>query len=139
MMIDEFIGEYYFLSNFSYSKIELNGFIFDSGEAAFHSFKDISRQSEFVDIFPLMAKRKGRRVSLRSDWEQVKDDIMYQVVKAKFEQNDELKEKLLATENQMLVEGNTWNDTYWGICQGKGFNVLGVTLMLIRHELRGES
>jgi len=117
----------------------MNGFIFDNAEATFHSFKDTSRQSEFADLNPYSAKRKGRTVKLREDWERVKDDIMYQVVKAKFEQNDELKEKLLATGNEELVEGNTWNDMYWGVYDGKGYNVLGTILMLVRHELKGES
>lgn len=46
-MVREFRGKYYFLSNFSNSKITLNGITFLNGEAAFHSFKDITRQKEF--------------------------------------------------------------------------------------------
>ena len=55
---------------------------------------------------------------------------------AKFTQNEELKEKLLATENEELVEGNTWHDTYWGVCNRRGKNKLGKILMRIREELR---
>lgn len=134
-MIKEFRGKYYFLSNFSESKIELNGITFLNGEAAFHSFKDIQRQSEFSDLDPSLAKKKGRHVKLRGDWEEVKDDIMYQVVKAKFTQNEDLKQKLMSTGEEYLEEGNTWGDTYWGVCRGRGKNTLGKILMRVRDEL----
>lgn len=134
-MINEFRGKYYFLSNFSDSKITINGITFLNAEAAFQSFKDIERQSEFSNLNPSSAKRKGRNVRLRHDWEQVKDSIMYQVVRAKFEQNDDLRLKLIATNNEYLEEGNTWNDTYWGVCRGRGKNMLGKILMKVRSEL----
>lgn len=134
-MINEFRGKYYFLSNFSESPIVLNGIIFTNGESAFHSFKDLSKQSDFAKLDPSSAKRKGRSVKLRHDWEKVKDGIMYQVVYAKFDQNEDLKMKLLATGEQELIEGNTWGDTYWGVCQGRGKNMLGKILMRVRSEL----
>ena len=142
-MIKEFRGSNYFLSNFSsIGNIEINGFIFSNGETAFHSFKDLSKQAEFRFLTPSEAKRLGRKVKLRADWEIVKDDIMYQVIKAKFTQNETLKVKLLNTGNEKLVEGNTWHDNYWGSCicprcQGtEGRNQLGKTLMKVRLELR---
>lgn len=135
-MIKEFRGKYYFLSNFSESKITINGITFLNGEAAFHSFKDLTRQAEFSNLDPSSAKRKGRQVNLRYDWEDVKDEIMYNVVKAKFTQNEDLKNKLIATGEEYLEEGNTWNDTYWGVCRGKGKNILGKILMRVREELK---
>ena len=60
---------------------------------------------------------------------------MYDVVKAKFSIKH-LKEMLLATGNEELIEGNLWNDTYWGVCNGKGQNKLGKILMRVREELR---
>lgn len=135
-MIREFRGKYYFLSNFSNSKIEIDGVIFDNGEAAFHSFKDVSKQSSFAGLDPSSAKKKGRKVKLRYDWEKVKDNIMYRVVKAKFTQNEDLKIKLLDTGDEYLEEGNTWNDTYWGVCRGRGKNTLGKILMKVREELK---
>lgn len=135
-MINEFRGSYYFLSNFSDSKIIINNITFLNGESAFHSFKDISRQSDFANLDPSTAKRKGRNVKLRGDWEKVKDDIMYQVIKEKFEQNKDLKQKLIATGDEYLEEGNTWNDTYWGVCRGRGKNMLGKILMKVRLELK---
>lgn len=134
-MIKEFKGKYYFLSNYSKSDIKINGITFLNAEAAFHSFKDIKRQSEFSNLDPSTAKRKGRNVRLRHDWEEVKDDIMYLVIKSKFEQNINLKDKLIATGDEYLEEGNTWNDVYWGVCKGRGKNMLGKILMRVRSEL----
>ncbi len=135
-MIDSFTGKNYFLSNFSHSKIRMNGLTFNNGEAAFQSHKDPSRASEFVGLNPSAAKRLGRSVKLREDWEEVKDHIMYQVTVAKFSQNMLLKEKLLATGDKDLIEGNNWNDKYWGVCDGEGKNMLGRILVLTRNYLR---
>ena len=88
---------------------------------------------------PSEAKRLGRRMRLRSDWEQVKYDVMLDVVRAKFNQHPDLAQKLLATGDEELVEGNDWGDTYWGVCNGRGKNMLGKILMRVRAELRGEN
>ena len=61
------------------------------------------------------AKKLGRRVTLRSDWEEVKLNVMKEVVIDKFTRSPELKQMLLDTEDEELVEGTTWNDTFWGI------------------------
>lgn len=131
-----FEGVHGFLSNFAESKIELSGHSFQNGEAAFQSFKDLSRMSEFATIRPNQAKRLGRQVNLRADWEQIKDSVMYDVVLAKFSQNDDLKTKLLATNERLLVEGNWWKDKIWGVAEGKGDNRLGEILMRVRKELK---
>ena len=68
--------------------------------------------------------------------EEVKDQIMYEIVLNKFSQNEELREKLIATGDEYLAEGNTWHDTYWGVCNGKGKNKLGKILMQVREELK---
>ena len=131
-MIKEFKGKYYFLSNYSKSDIKINDITFLNAESAFHSFKDMKMQSQFANLDPATAKRKGRSVKLRGDWEEVKDEIMYLVVKEKFKQNKELRRKLIDTGDKYLEEGNTWNDTYWGVCNGKGRNMLGKILMRVR-------
>ena len=64
----------------------------------------------------------------------VKDNIMYFIIRNKFIQNDDLMEKLVATGNAELIEGNWWKDTYWGVCEGIGENKLGKILMQVRKE-----
>lgn len=88
---------------------------------------------------PSEAKAAGRKIDLRSDWEEVKSQIMYEIVQAKFNQNPDLKEKLLATGDEHLEEGNTWGDTTWGTVNGIGENRLARILMKVRKELQEES
>ena len=139
-MIKEFRDEYFFLSNFFASPLEFEGIRYLNSEAAFQAQKCKTEEEKrtFSYLNPSEAKRKGRRVGIREDWEEVKDDMMYQVVKAKFEQNDDLLDRLLETGFQELQEGNTWNDRYWGVDlrTGKGLNHLGQILMRIREETR---
>lgn len=137
--INEFRGKYFFLSNFYSAPVTVFSHTFQNNEAAFQSAKCPERMASFENLPPNEAKRAGRHVPLRNDWEQVKYDVMYQVVKAKFEQNPNLKAKLLATGDAELIEGNNWHDTTWGMCNGKGQNHLGKTLMRVRNELSKKS
>jgi ribA/ribD-fused uncharacterized protein len=84
---------------------------------------------------PDQAKRLGRAIACRPSWDQIKDDIMYEIVWSKFT-NIELRELLLATGDEEIVEGNDWGDQYWGVCDGIGLNKLGQTLMQIREDIR---
>ena len=95
----------------------------------------MKERERFFGLSGGQAKRLGRRVELRSDWETVKIEIMRQVLKSKFTHNPELREKLIATGNTELIEGNNWNDRFWGVCRGVGKNHLGKLLMEIRAEL----
>lgn len=135
--INEFRGKYFFLSNFYPAKVEYQGYRFENNEAAFQAAKCPERMLDFCGLTPNRAKHLGRRVPLRSDWELVKYDIMYEVCMAKFTQNPDLFSKLLATGNAELIEGNTWGDRVWGVCHGVGENHLGKILMRIRGELNG--
>lgn len=140
--ITSFRGEYDFLSNFYPCEICLGEpgaiHVFQNAEAAFQSFKcdDPDDIEQFVNMNGKQAKCMGRKVKLRSDWESIKDNVMKCVVSAKFTQNRDLRNKLLATGNRELIEGNTWDDTYWGVCKGKGQNKLGEILMDVREELK---
>ena len=74
--ISEFRGEYYFLSNFYSAPVTYNGMCFENNEAAFQAAKCPERMTEFCRLNPSEAKRLGRRVKLRGDWEAVKDTVM---------------------------------------------------------------
>lgn len=137
-MINKFRGKYYFLSNFYETPVTWNGLTYLNNEAAFQSAKTFSDRECFTNLDPSSAKKLGRKVQLRSDWENVKDDVMYEICKAKFSQNTELKKRLLSTDNEHLEEGNTWGDKIWGTVNGIGENRLGKILMRIREELRNE-
>lgn len=136
-MINEFRGKYYFLSNFYSAPVEYEGITYQNNEAAFQSAKvtDFEVRKKFANLDSSSAKRKGRHVRLRHDWEKVKFNIMYEIVKAKFEQNAHLKIYLLSTKDEHLEEGNSWGDKIWGTVSGKGQNNLGKILMRVRNEL----
>ena len=95
----------------------------------------------FTEYEAAQAKGVGRRVALRPDWESVKLSLMEEIVYAKFSQNEQLKQMLLATKEAVLKEGNTWNDVFWGVSlkTGRGENNLGKILMRVREKLRRES
>ena len=137
--IDSFRGDYDFLSNFYEAVINYQGIQYLNNESAFQAQKclDESEKIEFSCLSAAKAKRKGRQIALRPDWEQVKVPIMEEIVRAKFSQNPQLAAKLIATADRKIVEGNTWNDTFWGVdvATGKGENHLGEILMKIREEL----
>ena len=137
-MIKEFKGEYSFLSNFHFCIVEHNSLLFSNSEAAFQAAKskDPMVRQLFTGLNGVLAKRLGNQIRLREDWEQVKDQIMYECLKNKFSTDDQnLKSRLIATGNEELVEGNTWGDIYWGVCNGVGQNKLGKILMKVRGEL----
>ena len=133
-MINEFKGKYFFLSNFYTAPVMYEGLLYLNNESAFQSakVKDTERRKQFCNIDPSTAKRKGRSVTLRHDWEKIKDQVMEDCVKDKFTRNSDLRLRLIETGNKELVEGNMWNDTYWGVCRGRGRNMLGKILMKVR-------
>lgn len=137
-MINQFIDEYYFLSNFSSYPVEYDGIRYDNSEAAFQAqkCKDYKDRLQFGSLNSSEAKKLGRKVSLRPDWEDVKVQLMREIVYAKFEQNDDIREKLLLTGDEYLQEGNTWGDRVWGAVNGVGANLLGQILMEVREHFR---
>ena len=82
-----------------------------------------------------IAKSIGNKMQVRKDWDEKKLDFMLYGVREKFK-NPALVELLLSTEDFSLVEGNDWNDRFWGVCQGKGLNHLGRILMKVRNEVK---
>jgi ribA/ribD-fused uncharacterized protein len=75
-------------------------------------------------------------VPKRPDWEDVKVGIMWQLLTDKFIRHENLRRQLLATGDEELVEGNTWGDRFWGVCDGEGRNMLGVLLMRVRSAMQ---
>lgn len=136
--IDSFMGEYRWLSNFHKCSVEFEGSIYPSSENAYMASKTLDKElrKAFLFIEPREAKRLGRQIPLREDWEDIKDIMMYRICWTKFNENSDLWTKLYDTEDAELIEGNTWGDVYWGVCGGVGKNMLGKILMEIRRELR---
>lgn len=142
--IVKFEGNNFFLSNFFEIPVKVGNLTFGSTEAAFQGCKykaalgGQKEQYEFLEAMikatPSQSKKLGKRLSIDLDkWESIKVSCMREVVKAKFDQHDDLRLKLIETGAALLVEGNNWKDFFWGRCEGKGLNVLGSILM----ELRG--
>ena len=132
--IDRFAGEFGFLSNFYPAPVTLDGVEYPTVEHAFQAAKTLDeserawiRRAQTASI----AKKRGREVALRDDWESIKVDVMRDLLRRKFA-IPELKIWLRATRGRDLVEGNTWNDRFWGQVDGVGQNWLGRLLMEIR-------
>lgn len=142
-MIIEFEDEYAFLSNFYPSTIYHDGITYPTNEHFFQAMKTLDineRKAIAAAETPGMAKRMGRNVKLRPDWEKIKVDVMRLGLILKFT-DAELAKKLLATGDEELVEGNWWHDNTWGNClcakcsRIPGKNMLGLLLMDLRKEL----
>lgn len=135
--------KYLFLSNFYEGcKFTYKGLVFHNSESAFQGEKCPNILEDFTELKPMESKRLGRKVPLTPNWDNIKDQVMYNVCYAKFSQNKDLKEKLLATEDREIIEGNNHGDKYWGMIYIQkdkkwiGKNQLGITLMKIREELK---
>lgn len=133
-----FRGDYYFLSNFFKCPVKYCGLTYRNSEAAFQAQKCLNSEDceSYTELSGTEAKNRGGKVKLTPHWENMKQKYMYDICKAKFEQNPDIRQKLLDTGNRHLEECNTWNDRYWGTVNGKGENNLGKILMRIRDELR---
>lgn len=139
-IIDSFSGEYAFLSNFYCKPFTYSDRVWPTAEHAYQAAKThVAREYENIAIAssPSKAKAYGRCCTLRPDWDDVKDKIMKSILRKKFSV-PVLRDMLISTGDAMLVEGNNWGDTYWGICRGKGKNRLGIILMEVREEIGGE-
>lgn len=140
VVIDQFRGDFGFLSNFFESSIWIDGIQYKSVEHAYQAAKagdEVSKRMIREAKTPGIAKKLGYAVQLPYDWDKKKIDLMRTLIREKFA-NPLLRAMLLATGDAELIEGNTWNDTFWGVCRGVGQNWLGKILMEIREECRKE-
>lgn len=145
--ITGFFGEYRFLSNYFSSKFFYNGKVFTTAEHAFHYMKvDPNEDLPETNVkswryrilnaqTPGDAKKLGRRCPMRKDWNDKRVEVVKSIVFEKFKQNKSLAQKLKETGDAYLEETNTWNDKFWGVCDGVGENNLGKILMEVRELL----
>ena len=137
-MITKFRNDYFFLSNFYPCSVTYKGITYSTSEAAYQAQKTFD-ESERIRISKLSdphdAKEEGQKIKCRTDWDDVKLEEMYNICKIKFTQNPNLGKLLIETQNEEIIEGNDWDDTFWGVFNGEGQNNLGKILMQIRKEL----
>jgi ribA/ribD-fused uncharacterized protein len=145
-MINCFDGKWAFLSNFYWNEIEHEGIVYPTNEHFFQAMKTLDndeRRQIANCLTPGQAKRMGRRVALRSDWESVKEDVMFLGLCLKFA-DEQLADWLLETGDEELIEGTTWHDNEWGNCSCskcvniEGKNKLGKLLMRVRDMIKEE-
>lgn len=137
-----FFKEYRFLSNYHGCAVRYNDCLYTSTEAAFQAAKSINPDDHkrFQNLSAAESKIEGRKLTLREDWESVKEQVMLDITFEKYK-NLELKQLLLATDPKDLEETNHWGDTYWGVDYetGEGKNMLGKILMIVRAVLKAKT
>lgn len=141
--INTFRGKYAFLSNFYAVPVTYKGHKYPSAENAYQAQKtdNLDVIKSLIRCDSKEATVIGKRVRLKPDWNDTKQDIMYEIVKAKFDQHKALQTELRNTADAYLVEGNEWHDNYWGCCycdkcaDEVAHNHLGKILMQVRKEL----
>lgn len=144
--ITEFRNEHRFLSNFWFvpGGLRVGGMSGPTVEHVFQAIKTldpVERAGILAEPKPGNAKKLGRNVTLRPDWEPMKIGVMARLQAAKYTQ-PEMARLLLATGDAEIIEGNHWCDTFWGKCNCarhdfEGLNWLGRILMLQRSVLNG--
>lgn len=142
--IRSFREEYWFLSNFYPCVVIHDGLEYRNLEAAFQASKCVGllERIRFGALDPAEAKKLGRTVAIRNDWENVKLFILKELIRIKFISNPSLLGALMATGDAYLSEDNTWHDNFYGNCtcarcrETLGLNHLGNTLMTLRENAR---
>ena len=140
--ISAFQGKYAAFSNFYPCFVVYEGMIFPSAEHAFQAAKTTDRNERVAfAVCPTAKEVKalGRKIQLRPDWEEIKVQVMTEVVRDKFVRNQadkDIKKLLLSTGDALLEEANSHGDRFWGTVKGEGQNWLGKILMQVRGELQ---
>lgn len=126
------------------SFVDKNGITWKTTEHFFQAkkFENTEHENVIKNLdTPGQAAKQGRSRSrpLRSDWEEVKENIMYECLCYKFLQNKDMLDILVSTGDKKLIE-HTRNDRYWADGgDGTGKNRLGVLLMRLREEIKNGS
>jgi ribA/ribD-fused uncharacterized protein len=147
--IETFRGEHVFLSNFYFSFVLYNDIVWKTAEHAYQASKTLDPKEKkwIIDCpTPHLVKEIGKKLTLREDWNNVKVQIMRDIIYEKFEYNKSIKEKLIATHPYILIEGNLWHDNFWGVCKCEKckkvkvkHNHLGFILMELRNRYVNEN
>lgn len=135
-----FEDEYFFLSNMYPLQFTVKEVKYTSSESYYQARK-ASNLNDFLKIAnskPFVSKQLGRKVKIVKNWNDIRIKVMEEALYYKFNSSLELREKLISTSNLPLVEDNTWNDKFWGVCNGKGENNLGKLLMELREKIKEE-
>ena len=135
-----FRNKYFYLSNmYPATCTDSLGYTYKCSEAYFQACKckDVKDRINFTNLDGYGAKRLGRTVELVDNWDELKDKFMLLALFAKFTQNPELGKQLvlLVKSGTPIQKDNYWNDTYWGVCKGKGKNRLGELLTKVGEAL----
>lgn len=142
-IINGFFGEHRWLSNFYGADIVYEGLHFPSVEHAYVYSKYSNKPKElnqFLELTAGQVKRLGKTIDIRSDFDEIKVDVMAELVFCKFsDRNPKLVQKLLDTGDAHISETNSWGDTFWGVnLEGVGLNMLGKIIMARREQLSKE-
>jgi ribA/ribD-fused uncharacterized protein len=133
--IKGFFDSYRWLSNYHEVPVMFEGVMYPSSEAAYQAAKtlDLEARKAFVLMKANESKKAGKALkNIRPGWNDIKYEIMAQIVFDKFMRHKDLRSRLLDTGDRYIEETNHWKDTYWGVCNGVGQNNLGKILMKIR-------
>lgn len=135
-VIAGFRGNYRWLSNFERCDILYKGILYPSSETAYQAQKtmDIKARHIISRLDARESKTIGKIINVRPDWDDIKLEIMEDICRIKFNL-PQFKPKLVDTGEMEIIESNYWNDTFWGVCDGRGENHLGKIIMKIRKEL----
>ncbi|MFV0357789.1 MAG: NADAR family protein [Bacteroides thetaiotaomicron] len=138
-MICEFRGAYRFMSNFYPAEVVWLGQTFPTVEHAFQAAKFAAHPEIVQEIRNCMTPGETKRIAskyralIEPSWFiYSRELVMMYLLQQKFSKGSDLHKKLMETGNHELVEGNTWGDVFWGVCNGKGENNFGKMLMFIR-------
>jgi len=136
-IIDNFSGEYDWLSNFYQVDDNLTAeHVYQAAKTMDQNWKRKILKAKT----PGKAKRLGQKAPLRPDWNSIRYDIMIHIIREKFKDSI-ISAKLIKTYPSLLIEGNNWHDNFWGNCEcdkcksKEGLNILGFILMTVRSEL----
>ena len=138
--ISYFKGNYRWLSNFERCQIYYNGVMYQCVESAYQAQKTVNEKVRWIfsNLDGREAKALGQEIHVRNDWEEVKLDVMHDLIWIKFN-IPRFKQLLLATGDMEIIEGNYWGYTFWGVYRGTGENHLGKIIMDIREEIVEET